>query len=145
MALPRHAARVRRLVRAATTAMLFAVLGSLVFVVGAFVHSLGTIAVAHWSALLQVSTLFAIAGAIFGTIVAFDRSADAPSLRWRFLRRFESPVLRTFLCAVLGTLAVVVVQSLVATRLPAAWLAIGAISGAALGWFGWRWARYVDF
>jgi len=145
MALHRNAARVRRVLRAAATATLFAVLGGLLFVVGAFVHSLGTIGVAHWGALLRVSALFAVAGAIFGTIVAFDRSADAPSLQWHFIRRFESPVLRTLLCAALGTLAVVIVQSLVATRLPAAWFAIGAISGAALGWFGWRWARYVDF
>lgn len=145
MALPRSAARIRRFMRAAATAALFAVLGGLLFVVGALVHSLVSIDAAHWGALLRVSVLFAIAGAIFGTIVAFDRSADASWLKWRFIRRLESPAWRTLLCAVLGALAVVVIQSMVATRLPAAWMAIGAACGAALGWFGWRWARYVDF
>jgi len=145
MGLPRSAAQVRRILRAMATAAAFAALGALLFVLGAFIHSLGTIAVSHWHALLQVSALFAVLGAIFGTIVAFDRSAQAPSLPWRFIRRFESPVLRTGLCAAFGVLAVVVVQSLLAARLPSAWLAVGGVCGAVLGWFGWRWARYVDF
>ncbi len=145
MSLERTAARIRRALRALLTAVLFAAAGALLFVAGAFIHSLGTIAVFHWGALLQVCLLFAIFGAIFGTIVAFDRSADAPSLPWRWIRRVESPLVRTVLCASLGCLAVVVIQALGVTRLPLAWFGIGAASGAILGWYGWRWARYVDF
>ena len=145
MSLPRAAAHTRRTLRAVVTAVLFAAAGALLFVAGAFIHSLGTIAISHWGAVAQVSALFAVFGAIFGTIMAFDRSADAPPLPWRFMRRFESPTLRTLLCAALGFVAVLVIQALVATPLPSAWLAIGAGCGAVLGWFGWRWARYVEF
>lgn len=145
MTLPRTAARARRVLRAFLTAVLFAAAGALSFVAAAFVHSLGTIAVSHWGALLQVCALFAIFGAILGTIVAFDRSADAPSLQWSWIRRMESPLLRTLLCAVLGSLAVIVIQSIGGTRLPSGWFAIGAACGAILGWYGWRWARFIDF
>jgi hypothetical protein len=145
MVLSRVAAHVRRTARAAFTALCFAVFGAALFVVGVFIHSLGTFPVDHWNALLPVTSLFAILGAIFGTIVAFDRTAQAPSLPWRFLRRFESPTLRTTICAALGALAVVVVRSLVEGAFPAAWLFVGGIAGAVLGWYGWRWAKFVDF
>jgi hypothetical protein len=145
MTLARSAAQVRRTLRALATAAVFALLGAVLFVVGAFIHSLGTIALSHWQALSQVSALFAVFGAVFGTIVAFDRSADAPALRWRFIRRFDSPVLRTLLCTLFGVLAVFVVQSLVSSAVPSAWFIVGGICGAILGWFGWRWARFIDF
>jgi len=131
--------------RAVLTAAVFALLGTFCFVVGALVHSLGTIAVSHWQALFRVSMLFAVLGAIFGTVLAFDRSADAPSIKWRLVRRVESPVMRTALCGIFGVLAVVIVQSLATADLPAAWFVVGGICGALLGWLGWRWAKYVDF
>ncbi len=145
MALARSAAQFRRVLRALATAAVFSVLGALLFVAGAFIHSLGSMAVSHWRALAHVSALFAVIGAIFGTIVALDRSADAPALRWRSIRRFESPGLRTGLCALFGVLAVLVVQSLASAAVPFAWFVVGGICGALLGWLGWRWARFVDF
>jgi len=141
----RVAAHARRTARAVAAALCFAALGAALFVVGVFIHSLGTFPVDHWHALLPVTTLFAILGAIYGTIVAFDRTAQAPSLPSWFIRRFESPLLRTAICATLGALAVIVVRSLVEGSFPTAWLLVGVGAGAVLGWYGWRWAKFVDF
>jgi hypothetical protein len=123
----------------------FALLGALAFVIGVFVHSFGSIPVHNLGALVEVALLFAVLGAIFGTVLALDRSVDAPAFTGRFIRRFEAPVLRTFICAALGAAAVLLVRSWDGTSFPATWSIAGAVAGAVLGWYGWRWAKYVDF
>lgn len=145
MTLPRATVKVRRFIRASVTILAFALFGAFAFVIGAFIHSFGTIAVGSGRALLHTSVLFAILGAIFGTVLALDRSAEVPPFLQRNLRRFEAPVLRTVICAVFGWFAVLLVRSAHPDSLPSAWLWVGAITGALLGWLGWRWARYVDF
>lgn len=145
MTLLRTEARIRRSFRILAAILIFALFGALAFVIGVFFHSLGTVSPTNWRALLQVSALFAVLGAIFGTILALDRSADAPAFLERVIRRIEAPALRTGICAVLGTAASLLVYSWHPNAFPAAWAIVGAIAGAVLGWCGWRWAKYVDF
>ena len=133
----RFAVHVRRTVSAVFTVLCFAFFGAAAFVLGVIVHSSGTVPVVRWNALLPLITLFAILGAMYGTIVALDRAAEAPS--WRFIRRFESPILRTIICAALGALAVFVVRTW-GEGFPEAWIFIGGAVGAVLGRYGWRWA-----
>jgi hypothetical protein len=145
MKLPRTTAQIRRFLRALVTILCFALFGALAFIIGAFIHSLGSIAIGSLAAMFHVSIFFAILGAIFGTVLALDRSADVPPFLQRSLRRFEAPATRTVICAVLGGLATVVVRSWHPGIFPIAWLFVGTIAGAVLGWYGWRWAKYVDF
>lgn len=142
MAFPRTAARWRRAIRALATVLISAACGALAFILGVFIHSLGSVPITKAEALLHLSLLFAIFGALYGTILALDKSADSlfPSLR-----RLHAPMARTFICSGLGLLMVVVVRSWSTHPFPAAWAVVGAIVGGILGWFGWRWARYVDF
>jgi len=135
----------RRWLRAALVVLVFALGGALGSVVAMYATALGTVPASNWSALAQVATLFAIFGAMLGTIMALDRSATpTPLPRWLAVP-FNAPMLRTTICSALGLAAVLVVSSWQAKALSGAWLAAGAIAGAALGWLGWRWARYVDF
>jgi hypothetical protein len=143
MTRPRTAATIRRIARASATVLFFAGFGALLFVVGAYIHALGSLPLDHLGAVFRVSGLFAVLGALFGTIVALDRTVDLPVPR--VLRRIQAPYTRTLVCAALGAVAVLVFRPLVEPQFPASWAFLGGIAGAVLGWYGWRWARYVDF
>ena len=145
MALLRTAAHGRRLLRALLTVVVFVIFGALAFVFGTFVHSLGSVPLDNWNALLNVSAVFAILGAFFGSILAFDRRADAPAFARKLIRRFDAPILRTAICGALGSAVVVLVRSWNEDPFPFTWTLVGAAAGGILGWFGWRWAKYVDF
>lgn len=109
----------------------------LCFVVAVFLQALGTSWWGQWKALLNVSVLFAVLGALYGTIAVFDSQSE--------LSVEDRPGLRVVLCAFFGAAAVFVMWSWFPSKFHPAWLSAGALIGAMLGWFGWRWARYVDF
>ena len=115
------------------------------FVLGMLVHATGTVSRDHIHVLVPVSLLFAAIGAIYGTIVALDRSADPAPFPKRMIRQVSSPKLRTFICALLAALVVVLVWSWSSSPFPVVLVALGAAVGAIGGWFGWRWAKHVDF
>ena len=142
MALPRNAARWRRANRVFFTVLASAAIGALAFILGVYIHSLGTIPVSQWGVLLRVALLFSIFGALFGTILALDKSADP---LFSGPRRLDAPKTRVLICSGLGLLIVVVMRSWSSEPFPVAWVAVGAAVGGILGWFGWRWVQYVDF
>ena len=145
MVFPRTSARIRRLLFVSLTIACFALLGAVVFVLGVVAHSLGSVPHGRRDALLQVAGLFALLGALLGSIVALDRSTGLGPRPLRVLRTLDAPLLRTAFGAVIGGAIVLLVGSWRTTPFPAAWALIGALVGALLGWAGWRWARYVDF
>jgi len=123
----------------------FALGGALAAVVAIYASALGSVPANRWNALAQVASLFAIFGAVLGTIMALDRTATpTPLPRWLSIP-FNAPVLRTVICSALGACAVAVVSSWQAEALALVWFITGAVAGAVLGWVGWRWAKYVDF
>ena len=92
--------------------------------------------------LFRVALLFSIFGALFGTILALDKSAVQ---LFSGLRCLDAPKTRVLICSGLGLLIVVVMRSWSSELFPFAWVAMGALVGGILGWFGWRWAQYADF
>jgi len=111
-------------------------LSGVIFVVGVVLYSV-PINPGKWNALLRAVVLFAVLGALYGTIAALDSRSDFAGV--------DHPKTRTALCSLLGAAAVFVVWSWAPASFNVAWLLGGAIGGAILGWFGWRWAKYVDF
>jgi uncharacterized BrkB/YihY/UPF0761 family membrane protein len=110
-----------------------------------FASALGTVPFRNWDALIHVATLFAIFGAMLGTIMALDRSAGRIRLpRWAVVP-FNAPIARTAICAALGAAAAWTVWTWHPRQFTPAWVAVGAVIGAVLGWWGWRWAKYIDF
>lgn len=110
-----------------------------------FVYSFGSAPNLNWVTVLKLGAAFAIPGALYGTILAFDRTADASGLRPKFIRRLELPLVRTLICSALSGGFVYFFHALPHEPLPFSWVWIGAIVGAGLGWLGWRWAKYVEF
>ena len=143
MALSRTSAKLRRVARVIATVVFCATFGATAFVAGVFIHAMGTIPADQFHNLIRVALLFSVVGALFGTNLALDGSAKFPMPR--YLKRIEAPVSRTAICAGFGFLAVLILRSWTNPHFPWAWTGIGALLGAALGWFGWRWAKHVDF
>ena len=115
------------------TVLLFAV----IFVVGLLLNSIGSTAWGSWRGILNVFLFFAVLGAYYGTIVALDGRSE--------ITNANHPVLRTTLCGVLGAILVLLVQAWPPHSFNAPWPAAGGVVGGALGWFGWSWAKHVDF
>jgi hypothetical protein len=113
---------------------LIVVAGAAVFVAGAFIHGAGSVPLVT---VAKVSAPFAALGLIFGAAFALDGRSD--------LAVADMPRLRTFLSAAFGAAAVLAVWSWIPGQLHLAWLSAGALLGAVLGWYGWRWAQHVDF
>jgi hypothetical protein len=112
-------------------------LGGIGFVAAAFFQAISSDSWGQWKALLNVAVLFAVLGALYGTIAALDSKSDFAGV--------NHPRIRTAFCAFFGAAAVFVVWSWFPANFSAAWLVAGAAVGAVLGWYGWRWAKYVDF
>ncbi len=142
----RFAARARRTVRIVVSIAVFSIVFATLFVLAMVIHS-GIFSVPDrpWRAWLYAGTLFGILGALFGTILVLDRTADPVFKPRRFLRTFNRPVLRAGLCGAWGALAVIMAVKPFTVVLPIGSVFLGASVGAILGWFGWRWAKYVDF
>jgi hypothetical protein len=141
----RAIAKVRRGFRAALVVLAFAALTAGSTVVAMFATALGSIEGNEWHAVLELSVLFGLFGAMLDAIMALDRSAKPTLLPRLVAVPFNAPRARTIICAVLGVVAVGVVWSWQPERFSLDWVIFGAAVGAALGWWGWRWAKYVDF
>ena len=102
--------------------------------VAAYVTSAGKYA---WAVSWRVLVLFALLGVFIGSITMLDeRSPDAIG---------NYPIARALLCAVSLGAAVALVPMLSGAAYHPSWSVTAAVVGALLGWFGWRWARHVDF
>jgi hypothetical protein len=144
MALLRMAARIPRFMRLLLVIACFSFFGAAIFIIGMIIHSLGSVSFGSWRVFRDVSAVFAIIGALYGSVIALDRSAEFPWPRGKVFRRVNAPFVRTGLCSILGAAAVAMVQSWHGASVMS-WLFVGAGAGAVLGWFGWRWAKYVEF
>ena len=85
-----------------------------------------------WSDLLHISSVFGVFGALYGNVAALDSSSG--------ISYGNHPLLRTIVSAILGGLLAFLINAFAPLG-----LLIGLGAGAVLGWFGWRWARYVTF
>jgi hypothetical protein len=110
---------------------------ALAFVIGLLLNSLGSVAWGNWIGILNLSLFFAALGAYYGTIVALDHRSEMTTA--------DHPVLRTALCGVLGAILVLLVQAWPPQSFNAPWPVAGAVVGGVLGWFGWSWAKHIDF
>ena len=106
---------------------------------------LGTIESAYLLLFTKLAALFALFGALYGAIIALDPTAPRVLAPWTWIQQVEARRVRTLVCGVLGTTAVWVASTFGPSGFSQAWLLLGTIAGAILGWYGWRWARYVDF
>ena len=119
-----------------------AIIGGIVFFSLAFVfvmshHVLSSMHWGNWGAILNVALLFAVIGAFYGTVVILDGDSG--------MSQDDRPALRTFVCGALGATVVLLVQSWSPQALNMPWVGVGFVIGAVLGWFGWAWAKYIDF
>jgi len=110
------------------------------FVVAAILSSLGSApgsASVNWKAVGLLAAFFASLGALYGSVAALD-SRSGMSVG-------NHPVWRMLLGAIFGAATVFIVWSWNPANFDNTWSLVGAAVGGVLGWFGWRWARYVDF
>jgi len=147
MSTSRAVARARTLSRVAVAVLANAIVWALAF---GILAGISNAAAPAWFAgqpplFLIGASLFAVVGAMFGVIVALDRSADASFKFGRVLRRFDAPRFRMAVCAVLGALAVLLERLWQSASPTMPWLIAGCVVGAFLGWFGWRWARLLQY
>lgn len=91
----------------------------------------------NWHAIFNIALLFLILGAYYGTILGLDSRAGVSKL--------EYPVLRATLCGALASTAVLLAQSWSPPTFNIVGPVAGFFIGAALGWLGWSWAKYIDF
>jgi hypothetical protein len=131
--------------RALMTIGWYAAVFGAAFVVAMVASALGTIDNAHLLVLTKLAALFATLGALYGAIIALDLSAPRVLAPWNWIQQVEAPAARTVVCAALGTTAAWVVWSFSPLSFGLAWVAVGTSLGAALGWYGWRWAKHIDF
>ena len=92
---------------------------------------------ASWEALIKTGVLFSSLGALYGTAAALDSNSG--------FAIYNRPLLRIVICSVFGAIAVGIVWSWYPKNFAPIWILCGAGVGAVLGWFGWSWAKYVDF
>lgn len=86
---------------------------------------------------LKYFALLASLGGLLGTSIALDGRSDIAAM--------DSTPLRIGLSALFGAAAMLVVWSWLPDFPVATCLIIGAVIGAILGFFGWDWAKHVDF
>jgi O-antigen/teichoic acid export membrane protein len=110
------------------------VLFATVFVVTELLSLIGP---GPWASVGHLTALIAIAGAIYGTVIALDsRSGAAVS---------NHSAVRVALCAIFGAVATYILLMWHPLSFSIWWSVIGAIVGASMGWYGWRWAKYINF
>ena len=81
--------------------------------------------------------LLASLGGLFGSSLALDGRSD--------LAVADAPILRVAASAIFGCCATLVAWRWLPGTSMTLWLAGGAVAGCILGWFGWEWAKHVDF
>jgi uncharacterized membrane protein YozB (DUF420 family) len=141
----RSAARTRAALRLLASIAAFAIVFAVIFFIGMLLSTLTDIIDKPLSAILSAGALFSVFGALYGTIAVLDESS---AFRGRFgsiVRTYHFPKVRAALGALWGIFAVLLATHLVDKSASMAALAIAASIGALLGWYGWRWAKYVDF
>ena len=140
----RAAARVRALLRLALVIALTSFAFALFFFLAMLLYGLG---MPEYGLLgfLPAGALFSVAGALFGTIISLDDGTSGNAPLKPSIRKLGARRLRVALCALWGALAVVVADALFRQPVSVPPILIGSAVGATLGWFGWRWAKYVDF
>jgi hypothetical protein len=120
-------------------ALVLVALGAFAFVLGAAIHGWGSVfpAAITSGALLKLMVPLASLGALFGVVLALDARSgvSVADMRW----------LRVVLCAVAGGFIVFAAAFASSAHIDFPWYALGSGFGAVLGWFGWQWARFVDF
>ena len=108
-------------------------LGIALFVVMGILYELGG---PPGHRLLFVALLISCGG-LFGSAIALDRRSS--------LAIADAPLLRVALSLVFGSCAGLVASQWLPGTSLLLWLAAGATVGCILGWFGWGWAKHVDF
>lgn len=86
---------------------------------------------------LDVYAFFSTIGSIVGAIAALDARCS--------IAVCESKRVRTLLCAFLGAAAGAIASSWTIFSPLESGIMIGSAAGAVAGYFGWGWARYLDF
>lgn len=114
--------------------VLFSALG---FVVALALDGLTYLPWGNWHAVFNIALLFSVLGAYYGAVIGLDSRAGVSKL--------EHPVLRAALCGVLASTAVLLVQSWPPHTFNIAGPVTSFFIGAVLGWFGWSWAKFIDF
>lgn len=112
----------------------------LVFVFAAFLTALGSApgtGELNWTTAGSLAAFFASLGALYGCVVALDERSE--------MAIGSHPAWRVTLSAGFGATTVLVVWSWNPSNFDLMWTVAGAAVGGVLGWYGWRWARYVDF
>jgi membrane-anchored protein YejM (alkaline phosphatase superfamily) len=112
-------------------------LSALGFLVALVLNGLTYLPWGNWHAVFNISLLFLVLGAYYGAVLGLDSRAGVSKL--------EHPVLRAALCGVLASTAVLLVQSWPPHTFNIACPVTGFVIGAVLGWFGWSWAKFIDF
>lgn len=105
------------------------------FATGLVLHSAKLNLAEYAFILMKFGEILGLLGAMYGAIYAFDVRVH-PAI-------IDRPVLRTVVCAGLGAILVLSLESPI-TRIFEA-IAVGAGVAGALGWVGWRWAKHVPF
>ena len=141
---PQIVAKARGILRLILSISLFALAFAIVFVFGMVVHGLGSVSAARIDAWLYTGALFGVFGALFGTIVVLDKT-DLFFKPRGLIRTFNRPFLRTSMSAFWGALVVILAFQPLPASMPISAILSGALVGGILGWFGWRWAKYIDF
>ena len=81
--------------------------------------------------------LLASLGGLFGSSLALDGRSD--------LAVVDAPMLRVMASAVFGCFAALVAWRWLPGSSLLLWLSAGVTVGCILGWFGWGWAKHVNF
>jgi hypothetical protein len=116
------------------------VLFGVLFVFAAFLTTLGSApgtGSLNWKSVGLVAAFFASLGALYGSVAALDERSG--------MSVGNHPFWRVVLGAGFGATTAFVVWSWNPSNFDVSWTTTGAVAGAILGWYGWRWARYVDF
>ena len=106
------------------------------FTIAMFLHWPIFDAAGVWVIFMKFGAVSGLLGSIYGAIYAFDVRFNPANV--------DRPVLRTVVCAGLGGLLIFSLEIPSPTRSFEP-VALGAGIAGFLGWFGWRWARHVEF
>jgi hypothetical protein len=141
----RIAVRARALLRLVVSIAVYSVGSAVLFFIGMLLNLFLDVLDRPLSSLLYMGALFSVFGALYGTIAALDESSDFRIKVRPLIRTFELPKLRAGIGAGWGLLAVFLATHLADRTATTTSLVVGAAVGGVLGWFGWRWAKHVDF
>lgn len=141
----RARAKRRRCWRAAITIVSCSALFGGVFVTIALLNLLPDVFHLSLARLGEIALLFLLLGAAYGTVIALDRSAPKVFATRSWLKPLHSPRWRALICSLLGTAAAGLIAHMALPVFDWPWVLLGTVSGLMFGWFGWRWARHIDF